>query len=512
MAAAVYTTDLVDLNLAEVTTNWTNIGTGALAAETDFFVQGSACISKPGWTGDATRGAIYNSGAGQTITTPNAYFAWVNFWGPGALETQANGGLQLIIGSSTTAYKQWYVRGANTIKPFDAWQCIPVDPSIAQDATTGTPSATLQYFGVLARIKTGSAIGKGNPLGVDAIRYGRGTLQAVSGDLANGYATLAGAEATANSQSNRWGLLQAISGGYLMQGRLSLGSSGTAVDWRDSNRTIAVADTQKVTSGFNLIEVLNASSRVDWTNYSITALGTTSRGNFTMTNNATVNFTGCVFTDMGTWGFQSDATTSQCTFRRCQLVTQGGALISGCRFESTADSVKALLSNNPAQVQGCTFVSSGTGHAIEISTPGTYSFSGNQFSGYAGTNGSTGNEAIYNNSGGAVTLNVVGGGATPTIRNGTGASTTVNSNVSVTLTGLTNPSEVRVYSQGTTTELAGQESVTTGSFTFGVGAGVAVDISILSLGYQNMRILNYSTTGDASIPISQQVDRQYANP
>ena len=102
-------------------------------------------------------------------------------------------------------------------------------------------------------------------------------------------------------------------------------------------------------------------------------------------------------------------------------------------------------------------------------------------------------------------------GTTPTYRNGAGASTTVNNNVSITLTGLKNPTEVRVFSAGTQTALVGQEDVTTGEYSFFVGSGVSVDISILSLGYQNMRILTYSTTSDVTIPVSQQIDRQYQN-
>lgn len=85
--------------------------------------------------------------------------------------------------------------------------------------------------------------------------------------------------------------------------------------------------------------------------------------------------------------------------------------------------------------------------------------------------------------------------------------------VTITLTGLKNPTEVRVFDAGTTTEISstGNESVTTGSHSFQVTAGTPVDISILSLGYQNLRLLNYSTTESASIPISQVIDRQYAN-
>lgn len=84
----------------------------------------------------------------------------------------------------------------------------------------------------------------------------------------------------------------------------------------------------------------------------------------------------------------------------------------------------------------------------------------------------------------------------------------------LTLTGLKNPSEVRVFEGGTTNEVAGQEDVTTGSFswTFDPEETPTVDIAILSLGYQNMRFLGVALgLADVSIPVQQQVDRQYAN-
>ncbi len=84
----------------------------------------------------------------------------------------------------------------------------------------------------------------------------------------------------------------------------------------------------------------------------------------------------------------------------------------------------------------------------------------------------------------------------------------------LTLTGLRNPTEVRVFEAGTTTEIAGQQDVTTGEFVTSIDAGAypAVDISILSLGYQNTRLLGVDLSGgDVSIPVQQIIDRQYAN-
>jgi hypothetical protein len=138
---------------------------------------------------------------------------------------------------------------------------------------------------------------------------------------------------------------------------------------------------------------------------------------------------------------------TEMTFARCGLVTANSAEIEDCTFNRPSGAV-GVLTAAPAKIKRCAFTSDGTGHAIEISAAGTYTFEGNQFTGYAGTNGSTGNEAIYNNSGGAVTLNITGGGATPTIRNGAGASTTVNNAVTIELTGLVAGS--RVYIENTT--------------------------------------------------------------
>lgn len=86
-------------------------------------------------------------------------------------------------------------------------------------------------------------------------------------------------------------------------------------------------------------------------------------------------------------------------------------------------------------------------------------------------------------------------------------------NPTLTLSGLKNPTEVRVFSAGTTTELAGQENITSGTFTWAYDPDLvsSVDISILALGYQNTRLLAVATTGNVSIPVQQQIDRQYAN-
>jgi hypothetical protein len=82
------------------------------------------------------------------------------------------------------------------------------------------------------------------------------------------------------------------------------------------------------------------------------------------------------------------------------------------------------------------------------------------------------------------------------------------------LTGIVEHSEVCIMRAGTTTVVASAEDVT-GEYAwqFDPGDVAAVDIAILSLGYQILRVRNLPLTlADVTVPIQQQVDRQYLNP
>lgn len=251
----------------------------------------------------------------------------------------------------------------------------------------------------------------------------------------------------------------------------------------------------------------------------------------------TLHFTNCVFTSESPyyWRFnashdadadvdfsgstvvgatvtlRSTVTLAAVAFIACPSFTSNGAVLSNCAFTNTK--VSAATPAEAAAIADCTFTkTTGTQHAMEVGgTAANMTLDGCLFTGYAASNGSTGNEAIYVNiASGTMVITITGGGSTPSIRTA-GATVTVANNRTVTLTGLQNPSEVRVFEAGTTTEISGTgaESVTDGDHSFSVPYDTNVDIVILSLGYQNMRILNYDVTADATLPVSQVIDRQY---
>ena len=423
MAVPTYTTDLTDIDDGSGTfTEPTNATVGTLSnADTDNFIQGTTSPTKttnPGGPGLMGIGIL--DGAAHTITSPAAFYCWV-FVGAGALiDTLANGGIRLIIGNTSANYNFWYVEG-NATFPYIGWQCIAIETdtgTVAADGSVGTPTATKQYFGAIFNCLIN--IGKGNPMAVDALRWGR-TITILNGELTLGYATFAGCAATNDDINARWGQFQAIPGGYQLQGKLLLGTTGaTIVDFRDSNRSIAIAVSRKTATSFNAIEIQNTSSRVDWDSCVFTALGTNSRGTVTVTDNCDVNITSCSFTGMDTFSFLAATDVLNSTFRGCNAITAAGSNMSGTQVlvPTVAANTSALIWNVNTDPNGkldnMTF-SKGTNahHAIEFGTalglPMSITLTGINFTGFSATEGGTnGDETLHiKDTEGTLTINLV---------------------------------------------------------------------------------------------------------
>jgi hypothetical protein len=80
----------------------------------------------------------------------------------------------------------------------------------------------------------------------------------------------------------------------------------------------------------------------------------------------------------------------------------------------------------------------------------------------------------------------------------------------LTITELDNPTEVRVFIAGTQTEVAGQEVVSSGSFSTSIGV-TFVDITLLSLTKKYRHFKNVSMSSDFVLPSGQSPDGNYRN-
>jgi|SRR3972149_7158303 len=515
MAVPAYTTDLSSQVINACDSNstpqtWTNLGTGADTTETDYFIQNTACISKPF---NITTGGLYVTTAGHTIASGQCYWAWYYFGCPNALLGETAGGLQALIGASSSSYDTWDVLGSDSYT-YGGWRCIPIDPNnIGYDDRVGAGATSFVIFGVYARTSTG--IGKGNPLGIDILRYGYGEARIADGSTADGYATFVGFATQNDNIANRWGLIQSIDGGYLVQGKVIFGYS-TAVDFRDENISLLIANTKKVQADFNAFEVRQSGSKVYLTAVSILSLGTTARGNWITTDNADIDLTNCTFTDMGTFDFLSNSTILNTVFRRTDKITTGGATLTGCTIDSNR-ATTAVLCANPAQaalISNSDFTSDGSSYGIEITgTAADITLTGNNFTSYeayqaGGT--TTGNEAIFVNIASGVMVITISGGSTPSYRTA-GCTVTISSGYTLTLTGLVTLSDIVILNAGTSTERVNVNENSGTTYGYGyTDSGSSVDICVFKAGYIPFFIRAYTLpTSNSSLPINQVVDRNY---
>lgn len=536
---ATYTTNLSTITLCQSNTGFSELaaphasGSSPASTTENYFQDGNAV--------DQATGQGVNQGAGMeyigtaltwTAASNWVVIGWTIYASPTNLKDWATGGFRIGVGSSADNHDLFNAMGNNFGNyPAGGWQSTAIDPEFATpDQTIGTANGT--YAGLAFLPNVTAKITKGSPVAVDAWRYGRADI------VVTGAASTFTGMATANDAvTAKWGLFQFIGGTYLWKGLMSLGTVGSSVTFSDSNKVIRIDDTPRVLAGFNIIEVTNASSSVTWDTVtflgaetSITGATPVSPGDFEMVDNATVNFTNCTFTNMGTFIFDTNATTTGGAFIGCGLITGGGAVFTEAKFITSTASA-TIIESSLSNITDCTFESDGTNHAVELTSIGAGSddWSGNNLTSYeVGATGSpvtptsTGNEAIYVNVATAsdLTINVSGGATLPSIRVGASFTGSVNvvASSNITISGLRDNTEIRVMTAGTDTELKGIDTAITGttddrSYTFALSAGLIVDILIVNIIYENIEIYAYEIPSlDAELPQQQRFDRVYLNP
>lgn len=427
MTAPAYATNLTTFWLQGATTV-TAIGTGGAGLgnpETDFFIQDTECISKSAWT-NATKGFIIDAlGTTFTVPTDGAIIFFAKYDAQGSLDTQANGGFQAIWGSSSSAYYHAYIGGKDTLA-FNSWLPYVIDPNtITVDNTTGSPSGSERWVGILATLPTVSGPTKGNPIAMDAIRYGRCDIEYTLGDTgAGGPATFSGAEAVANADTARWGLLELLDGAYQTQGFHSIGTSGTAVDFRDSNKVLFWRKQENnttndaISTGFNRVEIINASTICQWTNIIWSALGTRSKGTFVHTA-GTCDLDVCQFIDWDTFTFLAAANITDCVFSRCDVITGPATVMTGTQIlDSTVSADTGALVYNAAtdpdgKLDDMTFrMGTASHHAIDFGTNVDSSLTsitlrGIAFNGFGATDDANDSTVRFLATTGTLTLNLI---------------------------------------------------------------------------------------------------------
>ena len=279
-------------------------------------------------------------------------------------------------------------------------------------------------------------------------------------------------------------------------GSLQIGATGESTFFSDSEKSVAFPPlangttrlaTYREVVGFDFLS--QSGDELTLKNSQIGASGPF-RVDYTLSGLATHNFDGNTYV-FGNVNLDVDDTFSRQLFVGGNGIIDNGAEVRNSTLIVNVD-VPAddgmITWRSSTDISGCAFEAADDlvdGHAIIIETPGTYTFDSLTFTGF-GANG-TDTAALFNNSGGSVTINVTGGGQSPTVRNGSGASTTVQNAVTLEVTGLETGARVRIEETDGTLISDGTESGGEYSDSYNYGSDTPVFIIVRLYGYLPIR-------------------------
>lgn len=501
MAAVVITFNGTRVNDSDANTDWGNWGAagGAPASEAPLAYQrstGSAAtvgaVNKK-INSTSLGGIDYDPGANpqdmRTVTgTKTLWF--VKAYVADAFDLNTTEGLRLGIGSANNAYTYYNCAGTGAANPrYDLYPpqggylITAINPNISGWGTnSGSPDLqNIDWWGVQAAFINGEA--KSENLALDAIDVGTGlTIVGGDGGTADGTFTDLVTE-DQDTQNNRWGVVTGAGQFVRANGLLTVGSA-TATGFTDDTSILVFPDGYHGTGDVGVAVGLQSASSVinigcliisEGSLYT-TPASTDTRADFTVTGTS-----GTLALSAQLNNFRNIILTSATTVDGANLesadLTVGGSEIKNSIIRTNAASGVAMIDDavfgTVSGVHDTEFRQTGSGHAIEITTGTSFTFTNLDFTGYGGTGGSNGtassgpnDAAIFNDTGGAITI-TIDGGDSPSVRNGAGATTTVIANATnysarvVTVAGATiDNAKVFLEAADGTGPLPYQESVT----------------------------------------------------
>jgi hypothetical protein len=451
----------------------------APAAEAPLAYQNLVAVNKKNASTAALQGIDYDPGSGAVDATTTPPLLWIaKTYVSDFADLNATYGHSLAIGSSNANYKNFNVAGSGEKSITGVYATYPaaggylitaIDVNLGStswDNEVGTTDETaIDYFGVQSRFITGSA--KAENQAIDAIDMGTG-LELHAGDGGSTDASMQDlVDADEGTSANRWGYVRTVSGIIYVLGRMDVGRSGgvaAITEFTETASTIVIFPDGYFTAGSAgmLFDIGNASS-VMTVPCQFLGKGGVDANTDSRPDHVVVGTSGA-YTFTGTMLNHRNVTfTAPCDVAgtiECKLLTQGSANIENAKIITSAITNVACLQdptfgtstdlNNTEFEQGV----DGVGHAIEIDTAGTYDLEQILFTGYGGTPGSNptpssgaADAAIFNSSGGLVTLNV--NGDTPSVRNNAVSTTVVTNTVNVSLTNLVIGSQCYIFETAT---------------------------------------------------------------
>jgi hypothetical protein len=449
-------------------------GSAGGTADTDVFIRGTQSYGQI--TSTSRLGLMYDAGAAQDWSD-NIFYYWVNCGVVPLLDTQTLGGFTIrFCGATVTDWFEVYVGGSDFWPKAvqGGWVMFVVDIERARDiatgvlggspirgGTNGTPPATsaIRYTGFSAI--TASVMPKHvENTWIDSVwRVPRGTPGIVvegdnTGSPYNWQDVLDASDFT--DPTKAWGTAKDLDGVIFLNTLVQFGNNGSPTfgthDFEDANKVFSFEEQEFVADdvyGFQavgdpsgtqrLIAGVNGSAGQGWT---ILASPIAPRWSFTATDPDIdqVGLYGCSFTHTSVididnvnvdvydsllidgqrlYHSRTASPRSGADFQRNAIITADPIYGEGSPAAITSPANRAYLwTADPDKLIDNTF-NYFTGHAMNITEAGTYSFVGNIFdslweNGTSPDGNGTLEAALYSAATGIVELDISGGGNTPT--------------------------------------------------------------------------------------------------
>lgn len=530
------------VDLADSATGWTSIGSGggaaAAAFDPDVSFDGGGSLTFNATT--QVRGWIYNIGAGTYAG--NHFYFLLNCGIVGLLNNKSAGGVRARFGTSaTTDYIESYIGGKNfyPLSFGGGWSLFVVDIDYAfatyTNSLLGTSAGTVPsgpnavtFVGLTVQSTSAPSSNKANSWIDNIYRLPPGNAGIiVEGTNSGNPYTFS--DVLSYTETNLVPTFRKSFGGsYVSCVPIQIGNTTTSSthNFDDKNAIILFDNYPNANTNYYYIKLENtsgstlnvkageksgtgddASGSQGWTVQSsnfannVADLGYTipARWSLYANNNlANVALYGCSFSHADIITFENANSTSEIvttSFLDCTelvhssntqyTIDTGTPLFQRLTVvnANTVDNQAFVKTVNPTNIKFSSFQFS-NGHAMEISSLTGFPASTNNFTltnvgftGYSTANNNN-DSTIFNNTGRAITLNVVGGNL-PTVREGTGADTEIKATVAASITNILSGSEVRIYEvvdvndDFTLVEVYGEENNTSGSVSTTLTAGEA---------------------------------------
>ncbi len=257
------TIGLTNVSTAESTTNFDGFrhsggGSPNEQNESDIFVQGTQAVSIK-VSGSTRDEGVWYTNVGSVDLTGDAnkhVFLWAAMTTMSQMDTRENGGLYVIVASSTSNWNKYYVGGSDVSDGAFKRYVVDITKPPSETAATAATLTAVTHIGI--GCKSASVSSKVENLILDRIDYGTG-LQIEDGDSTDP-CTWQELFDDDDLDANKYGIIEERSGVFYLKGGLQIGDgSGTKTSlWDDTSGAVVEFDNPLYHNGTAVVSSIDS--------------------------------------------------------------------------------------------------------------------------------------------------------------------------------------------------------------------------------------------------------------